>query len=233
MRPSRAFSLLELTLSVSILSFVLLGIFGVFEMGQSTFHYASLRQGLQSEARIALYQLNNDLRHSSFPTVEAVPRTVSVVLPRQESKGPQTLERDGVCMASVQNWESATAVDITTGFPNFDSFIVYYGTTEAEGRLIRQVVVPPMVGPYPNNQFSVANSMKDNPLSNSSRVGVTRTLSRRLLSIRARRDNSTRLITVDLRFRGTGSARPGTTARADETFEMTLKIYPENTYPRV
>ena len=218
---------------MSILSFVLLGIFAIFEMGQSTFRFASLRQGLQSEARIAFYQMHNDLRHSSFVTATALPRTVNVVLPRQESKGAQSLDRDGICLASVLNWESPTAVDSVTGFPNFDSYTVYYGTSEPEGRLIRQMVVPPLVGPYPNAQFSLANSMHDNPLSNSSRVGVTRTLSRQLLSMRARRDNTTRMILVDLRFRGLGSVRPGGGARADETFEMNLRIYPENTYPRV
>lgn len=229
----RGFSLLELCVSLSILSFVLLGIFGVFELGQSTFHFASLRQGLQSEARVAFYALSNDLRHSSFVTVSTIPRTVSVVLPRQENRGSQTLDRDGLCAAAVQNWESSTAVDLNSGFPNFDSFSVYYGTSEPEGRLIRQMVTPPLVGPYPNAQFTLANSMHDNPLANASRVGVTRTLSKRLLSFQARRNNATRLVEVRMRFRGTGGSKPGSSARADETFELTLKTYPENTYPKV
>ncbi|MBX3167323.1 MAG: hypothetical protein KF760_07920 [Candidatus Eremiobacteraeota bacterium] len=229
----RGFSLLELCVSLGILSFVLLGIFGVFELGQSSFHFASLRQGLQSEARVAFYALGNDLRHSSFVTVTTVPRTVSVILPRQESRGNQTLDRDGLCTAGVENWESPGAIDIHSGFPNFDSFVVYYGTSEPEGRLIRQVVRPALVGPYPNAEFSLVNSMHDNPLANSSRVGVTRTLSKRLLSFRARRDNDSRLVVVLLRLRGMGGAKPGTGARADETFELTLKTYPENTYPRV
>lgn len=229
----RGFSLLELCVSMSILSVVLMGIFGVFEMGQSSFHFASLRQGLQSEARVAFNVLSNDLRHSSFVTVSTIPRSVSVVLPRQENRGSQSLDRDGLCCAGVQNWESPSAIDINSGFPNFDSFVVYYGTSEPEGRLIRQLVKPALVGPYPNAEFSLANSMKDNPMSNTSRVGVTRTLSKRLLSFRARRDNGTRLIHVTMRLRGMGGARPGTSARADETFELTLKTYPENTYPRV
>lgn len=229
----RGFTLLELCISCSILSLVLLGIFGVFEMGQSSFHFASLRQGLQSEARVAFNTLSNDLRHSSFVTVTALPRSVSVVLQRQENRGNQSLDRDGLCCAAVQNWAAPGAIDINSGFPNFDSYVVYYGTSEAEGRLIRQMVKPALVGPYPNAEFSLINSMKDNPLANSSRVGVTRTLSKRLLSLRARRDNGTRLVEVTLRLRGLGGAKPGTSARADETFELTLKTYPENTYPRV
>lgn len=229
----RGFSLLELCVSMSILSFVLLGIFGVFELGQSSFHFASLRQGLQSEARVAFYALGNDLRHSSFVTVSALPRSLNLILPRQESRGTQALDRDGLCCAGVENWDSPAAIDGTTGFPNFDSFVVYYGTGEPEGRLIRQTVKPALVGPYPNAEFSVANSMRDNPLANSNRVGVTRTLSKRLLSFRARRDNAGRLVLVTLRLRGTGGAKPGSNARADETFELTLKTYPENTYPRV
>jgi hypothetical protein len=221
----RGFSLLELCVSLGILSFVLLGIFGVFELGQSSFHFASLRQGLQNEARVAFYALSNDLRHSSFVTVSTIPRTVS-------AEG-RSLDRDGLCAAGVQNWASGTAVDVNTGFPNFDSFIVYYGTSEPEGRLIRQVVTPPLVGPYPNAQFTQAASMNDNPLANSHRVGVTRTLSKRLLSFRARRDNGSRLVIVNMRFRGKGGAKPGSRARADETFELTLKTYPENTYPKV
>lgn len=233
MKRVRAFSLLELSVSMAILSLVLLGIFGIFEVGQSTFHYASLRQGLQSEARIAFYSMSNDLRHSSFVTATAQPRTVSVILPRQEKRGPQTLDRDGLCMAGVQDWGSPGAVDPLTGFPNFDCYVVYYATTEPEGRLIRQIVKPALLGPYPNAQFSVANSMRDTPLTNANRVGLTRTLSSRLLSLRARRDNATRLINVRLRFRGMGANRPGSPAKADETFEMSLKTFPENTYPRV
>ena len=172
----RGFSLLELSVSLSILSLVLVGIFGVFEMGQASFHFASLRQGLQNEARVAFNVLSNDLRHSSLVTVTALPRRLSLVLPRQESKGTQTLDRDGLCLASVQNWSDPGATDAVTGFPNFDSFLVYYATGEPEGSLVRQLVTPALVGPYPNNEFSPGNSMHDEPMLNTSRMGTPRIL---------------------------------------------------------
>lgn len=233
MRRHRGLSLLEVVCSMAILAVVMVCIFGVFEMGQHSYHYAALRQGLQAEARIIYLQLNNDLRHSSFVSVTALPRTLSVVLPRQESKGPQTLSRDGLCLAGVQDWAAAGAIDPTTGFPNFDAYVVYYGTSEAEGRLIRQEVAPPLVGGFPNTQFSLAGSMNDNPQLNSNRVGNHRVLSKRLLAFWAQRDDGKRIVNVSVKLRGFGGRRPGGSRKADETFELKLHSYPENTYPKL
>jgi hypothetical protein len=229
----RAFSVLEIVFSMAIMAFVMVGIFWVFDMGQQSFHFVSLRQGLQAEARIAYLQMHTDLRHSSYVSVTALARTVGVVLPRQESKGVQTLDRDGLCLAGVQDWSAASATDPITGFPNFDAYVVYYATSEPEGRLIRQLVTPAIVGPYLNSQFSLGSSMNDNPILNVNRVGAGRILSQRVLSFQARRDDSKRLVYVSLKFRALGGKKPGGGARADETYELSLRSFPENTYPKV
>ncbi|MBT9584389.1 hypothetical protein IV102_13690 [bacterium] len=229
----RAFSVLELVFSMAILSIVMIGIFWVFEMGQHSFHFASLRQGLQAEARIVYLQMHTDLRHSSYVSVTTIARQANVVLPMQEAKGPQTLDRYGLCLAGVEQWSAPGATDPVTGFPNFDSYVVYYGTSEPEGRLIRQIVKPAIVGPYLNSQFSLAGSMNENPILNVNRVGTARNLSKRVLSFNARRDDGKRLVYVSLKFRAMGGKKPGGAARADETFELTLRSFPENTYPKV
>lgn len=233
MRKRVAFSLLEVVGSMAIMAVVMVCIFGVFEMGHQSYHYASLRQGLQAEARIIYLQLHSDLRHSSFVSVTALNRTTSVVLPRQESKGAQTLNRDGLCMSGVRDWAAAGSIDPVTGFPNFNDYVVYYATTEPEGRFIRQEVVPAMVGTWPNTQFSVAGSMNDNPLLNLNRVDNPKTLSKRVLAFWCQRNDGNRLVNVKLKLRGMGGKRPGSLKRSDETFELSLHSYPENTYPKV
>ena len=218
---------------MGILALAMVGIFWVFDMGQQSFHFVSLRQGLQAEARITYLQMHSDLRHSSFASVTALGRQVSVVLPRQEAKGPQALDRDGLCLASVQDWTQPSATDPITGFPNFDSYVVFYASSEPEGKLFRQWIKPAVVGAYINSTFSLGGSMSDNPLLNADRLGQERILSRRVLAFRVRRDEGKRLVDISLKIRAMGGPKPGGGSRADETFEVTLHSYPENTYPKV
>jgi hypothetical protein len=233
LRTCRGFSLLEMVFSCMILSVVMLGIFGVFRLGSQTFQFVSLRQSLQAEARIAYVQLNNDLRHSTFVSVTQMPRKVNVLVPGQEQKGTQSLDRDGICFAGVEDWADSGATDPLTGFPAFDSYVVYYATGDPEGRLIRHVLRPATTGPYPYLGFSVSSSMNDNPVANSNALAPARILSKKLLDFQVRKDENKRLIDIRLRFRGHGGARPGTLQRTDETIELSLHSYPENTYPKI
>lgn len=233
-RKRRGLSIVEVVLSLMILSMVMLGIFGVFDMGSHSFQFASLRQGLQSEARLSWILLRDDLRLSTYTSITSLPRTVSVVVPGQETAGPQTLDRDGLSFATVEDWSASTALDQYTGFPNFDSYLVYYASSEPEGRLIRQLVRPATTGPYPYGSFSVSNSMNDIPLSNSNLVSnTTRILSNRVLSFQARVDAPKRMVHAVLRFRGHGGKRPVGSKEADETLELRVDLAPENTYPKL
>lgn len=232
-RRRHGFSLLELVFSCVILSSVMLGIFGVFQMGQRSFHFVSLRQGLQAEARYAYIQLQNDLRHSTFVSVTERQRPVTMTVPRQEAKGPQPISRDGIAMAGVLDWAAPDATDEFTGFPNFDSYVSYYATTEPEGRFVRQVLVPGVVGPYPYSGFTVLSSMNDNPMMNSSITGKPRVFSNHVLAFQVRKDDVKRLVNISLKFRGLGGAKPGSMQRVDETIELSLHSYPENTYPKI
>lgn len=228
-RRTRGMSLLETVFSLGILSVVMLAIFGIFSIGQRSFHFASLRQGLQSEARKAWTLLKQDLRLSNFVATTARARTSSLLLPRREAEGLVPVDRDGLCLPSLRDWASATSINEVTGFPNFDCYIVYYASEDPEGRLIRQIIQPSTVGPYPFEGFT----LNQDPLTNAHRVGNPRILSNRVLSFRARKDEGSRLIRLSVRFRGMGAGKPGSQKNADETFELSLQIYPENTYPRL
>ncbi len=228
-RFRQGLSLLETVFSMAILSVVMLAIFGIFSMGQRSFHFASLRQGLQSEGRKAWTLLKQDLRQSNFVATTARARPASLLLPRREAEGLVSVDRDGLCLPSVRDWASPTAINEVTGFPNFDCYIVYYASEDPEGRFIRQVIQPPTVGPYPFEGFT----LNQDPLTNAHRVGNPKILSYQVLSFQARKDEGSRLIRLSVRFRGLGAGKPGSTKKADETFELSLQIYPENTYPRL
>ena len=233
-RLARGLSVIEVVFSLAILSVVMVGIFGVFHLGSQSFQHATLRQSLQSEARISWITLRDDLRHSTYTSVTDLARPVSVVVPGQENQGAQTLDRDGISFATVKNWNAPNALDPLLGFPNFDSYVVYYATTHPEGRLVRQLVEPSTVGQFPYSGFSVLTGMNDNPVANSNAVnGYTRILSSHLLSFKARRDPALRMVRLSLRFRGHGGRTPAGAKQADETLELRLDLSPENTYPKL
>lgn len=221
-------SLLETVFSMALLSIIMLAIFGIFSVGQRTFHFASLRQSLQSESRRAFLMLQQDVRQSNFVASTSRTRSLSLILPRRESEGPVMVDRDGLCLPAVQDWASPSAINEFTGFPNFDCYVVYYATQEPEGRFIRQVLRPPTVGPYPFEGFT----LNDDPLINAHQVGNYRTLSHHVSNFQARKDEAARLIRLSVRFRGLGGARPGGGKQADESLELSLQMYPENTYPK-
>ena len=223
----RGFSLIELILASALLSMALVATFGIFNMGQRTFQYTSLRHGLQSEARRIALQIQQDVRLSHLGTTALRTRSVNLTVPGWESQGPQTLSRDGVCFASVRDWSQPSSIDPITGFPNYNCYLVYYATSTPEGHLIRQMLVPPNVGTFPFNGYT----LNDNPASNSHALGAARILSRQVLSTAIK--ISTSMIEFEIKLRGRGGMRPGTSKQSDETYEISLKVKPENTYPKI
>jgi prepilin-type N-terminal cleavage/methylation domain-containing protein len=225
----RAFSLAEMLLAMALLSTALVATFSIFDMGQRTFQYTSLRQGLQAEARRISLQVQQDIRLSHMGTVSPRARSLNLVIPGWESQGAQPYERDALCMAGVRDWSQPASVDAVTGFPNYNCFLLYYATSAPEGQLIRQVLVPPSVGTIPHTTYA----LNDNPALNPHAVGPARILSRQVLSLKINSTATLGLVEFNLRLRSRGGMRPGTSKRTDETYQVLLKVKPENTYPKL
>lgn len=78
MRGFKAFTLVEVLVSIAILGFLIAGIFGVLNIGTMTYNTNLGRLDLQQNARQAMYWMVRELREASAGEVNIEPRVDSL-----------------------------------------------------------------------------------------------------------------------------------------------------------
>jgi prepilin-type N-terminal cleavage/methylation domain-containing protein len=222
-RPcSQGFTLMELMITMSILLGILAMVVGIMIYGVRMFNHASLRQGLEGDARRLSTRLKQDVALTDF-------RTVSI---QQRSLG--AFRRDGLCMASLSNWDDDTNFQTGLGLPRWNRYTVYYATLETSGRLMRQDLEPSGVpvdgwsGPY----GALSTNLREDPALNPAAVSST-VLSGHVQSFECETDLSENTVAVRCRLRQVGLQKAGSNQKSDESLEFRLLLKTKNTWPDI
>lgn len=158
------FSLIELSLSATLLSLALLACFQLFEWSSRAFILAHLRSGLEGEARRVLASLHNDLRQGDFTCLSIINSNVD---PARRVASPEgsMVERDGYGLACLTRWDDPALLDAANARPRWNRYTIVYATLTNPGRLVKQYCrpgTPPFDGPVP----ALAGRMNENPATN-------------------------------------------------------------------
>lgn len=158
----RGFSLVEMVLSMSLLSVFTLLLFLAFRDGTRTFNNVALRQGLEGEARRCTNVLEQSLRQSDLNCCELINTSAR----QRMGISGATVSRDAVSYVTLSRWWDESLFD-AGGRPQWDEYAVIYATLDNPGKLVRQLYRPPG-SPYnqPLPGFSVAAHLSDDPQDN-------------------------------------------------------------------
>ena len=212
-------SLIELIISLSMLSLLLLLIFATFEMGTRLFRDTSVRQSSEMELRGIKLMLERDINLSNFwhSNINSSPR---------EMAGQK---RDALSLVSLNNWDDPANYDPVSKRPAWNRYIVWYGTLEPKGRLVRQAVDPPLGGsPYFNGPYAaLSTNLSDNPLSNQHLV-YSRVLTDNLREFQTETRFQNGTIRVRIRLQASGSKRPQSMENTEDHLEVTMTFQPKN-----
>lgn len=217
----RGMTLMEILVASGIFLLVLGMVVGIMVFGVRMFHHATLRQGVEGDARRISTRLRQDLAVTDFRTVSTVSRTVG------------TDRRDGLGMAALSDWSDSANFD-AIGLPKWDHYKVYYATQETPGRLIRQDVGPPgrpssgWLVPY----VDLSTNLQDDPKLNSYLINSS-SLSDIVMSFEAQPDMSENTVTIRCRLRKQGIQKGETERKADENLEFRLLLKAKNTWPDI
>lgn len=221
-----AFSLLELVVSVTALTFIFGIVFLLLSYGVGGFSLLQTRQSLQSSALRCRLRLERDLGLSHYDSLATLQR------------GSANSE-DALGMLGLSSWnlESSYSSD---GLPLWNRQIVYSAERSPAGKLslLRTEFEPaPPAGytylpvrPIPREILSAAGT-----LSPPSALGLVRreTMVEELEGFKCQLDASRQLAQITLRQRQSGGVRPAGSQRTEETFEAVFEIDPLNTSPRL
>ncbi len=222
---NRAFSLVELLISTSALMLLMSMVFLLFGYSYRGFHLSTSRQDVQNQVLRARQWLERDFQLTHLGSVGVFPREVAI-------EGTEH-RRDSICALALSEWSDASLY-FPTGLPRWDRYVLYFCTTEDEGNLIRQELLPgdlapPLrVRPYPKlYTLSDPASLPPGEIVNS-RILATDVLSFECLI--DPRDQAV-LQTLKISIQG-GSAGLGT-QKIHETLEATFRWEALNSTPRL
>jgi hypothetical protein len=213
---------MELLVAISIFLLILGLVVGIFIYGVRMFQHASLRQGLEGDARRIAGKLRRDVVLTDFKTVGAIQRVDG------------TLRRDALSVAALTDWNQDSNFDPVINLPLWDQFVVIYSTKGLAGKLIRQVVDVPGVpsqgwsSPYPG----LGGNIQDDPSLNADVVG-SGVLSNQVEEFLVTPDISENSVTIRCKLRRTGLQKAGSNDKADETMEFTLLLKTKNSWPDI
>lgn len=221
----RGFSLLETVLATGFLALVTLLAFSLFGSGSRSLQLTVLRQDLQTQAQRTRMLFDRDVRRGSELVLSvangAARQTVSVF--------GGTVQRDALAVATLDDWLTPASYDPVDSRPLWDQYVVYYATTEPEGRLIRQVIqsgAPPYTGPLPLGPAQ----LDDDPAVNAGTIVTTQVLATSVDAFEVL-VNPDGIVEASLRLRRAGMKRPDGAENADESLELDFFIRPENSPP--
>ncbi len=216
------FTLLELLISMSLLSLLLILIFAAFDLGTRIFQETAVRQSSETQLRNIRVLLERDAKLASFWYSNSISRSTT------------DGERDALSLAAVSDWDDPTKYDSTTGRPLWDRYIVWYATTGETGSLYRQIVAPSFPGPALATAYgSLGTNLSDlNPLANED-VVFSRLLSENVVDFRADLKAQNGTVTTTIRLLSKGGKRALSGVKVEDHLEVTLVFQPKNTWPAI
>lgn len=217
------FSLVEVMLAMALLSMVILGIFGVFDLGQSAFRLMASRQDLQSQARTALFPIERDTLQTALTTV-----TLDDRAERSAVVEGTSFPRHAICMAGLDRWSDPTNFEALSGLPRWNRYLVYFATRQAGGFLVRWQVRPEAGASGTWSDFSqgLPDDLAMPTLPAGYELERQQTLAVNVLEFRVEPQEQTLIYHLKLRRRAgerLGGARP-----RDESFQLRLEATPNN-----
>lgn len=218
----RGLALIELIISLAMLSLLLLLIFSTFELGTRLFRDTTTRQSSEMELRGIRLMLERDVNLSNFWYSNTVEREIG------------GSRRDALSLVSLSNWDDSTLYDPTTKRPAWNRYIVWYATGEPKGRLIRQALAPSLGGsPYFTQPYgALPLNLSDDPMSNANLV-YSRELTQNLREFRTQTRLQNGTIETHIRLQASGSKRPQSTENTEDHLEVTLTFQPKNSWPAI
>ncbi len=226
MNRNSGHTILELTVAVFVFTIVVLLVFSIFISGHRLYHQATLRQGLQGDARRFISLLQHDMSLTDFNTVSTVSRIITL--------HSTPYHRDALAVGSLSDWNNPSNFT-PLNLPRWDSYIVYYATTGENGLLIRQEIRPtpvPMPDGFKTPYSVLSSNISDTPTANAD-VFKTSILSRSVLDFKVEPQAPDQAVKITLKLRRRGGKRAGTYKQVDETFEVRVLSKAENTWPRL
>lgn len=221
-----AFTLIETIVTLSILSLLLVLIFGTFGMATSIFQDTDVRQSAELQLRGIKLLMERDLELSDYWHQNSLHRDFGT-----DPDTAQTVWRDAVSVCNLSDWKAVGNFDPVTGRPIWNRHVVWYATQENEAKLIRQVVEPggPVTEPYSVLSSNVSDS---NPNANADLLH-SRVLSESIKNFQVipRPQNGT--VGIILRLRKSGAHRPNSMEKTEENLELAITFLPRNTWPKI
>lgn len=226
MRSARrysGFSLMEAVVVFFILGLLSAGALALFIYGSRAFHHSITRQGLLGESERIRIKLTGDFKPSHHATV--------AVAVRQTTLADGTdVQRDGVAFATLSDWKDSSNFTVQ-GLPRWNRYVVYYATTEASGRMVRQLVEPG--GNFPPRPYAALGTNLSLDPTNNLNVLQTTVLSKNVLSFEVERNEERQLLDINLKLRDGGRFEANSTRKVDEVQESIFSLEALNTYPRL
>jgi len=232
-KRAQGFSLIELIVSMAMISLVSALVFGLFRICSTVYASGNSRLTLQSELRRISARFGLELRHSSFYTVSVASNQVTVPVDPGMSAETVQVRRDAVSCAALLDPSLATSYD-ADGLPLWDSFTVFTCTQESpNGRLYRyQLSHAPSVlqaprfgtGPIPISYQVIPNAFA---IPQSIRL-----MSKDIYRFQVNVDYANQQVTIRLGLRG----HIGRTIEGRSTADIAETIFhfkPENTWPKM
>lgn len=233
MNRERGFSLIELVVSMAMISLVSALVFGLFRICSSVYTSSTSSLSLQSELRRIAARFGLELRHSTFYSVSEASNVVTV--PVDPGMSPETTQvrRDAISCAALLDPSLPTSYD-ADGLPLWDRYTVFTCTQESpNGRLYRyqlsstpSVLQTPRFGtnPIPASYQAIPNAF--------ALPQTTRLMSKDIYRFQVNIDYANQRIAIRLGLRG----QIGRTVEGRSTANIAETIFhfkPENTWPKM
>ena len=230
MRTNSGYSILEVSLSCTLLLMATIGAFAIFRFGVNSFRTLTQRADLHAEGQACLVRLREDIESASHTgcQVNDVPARSSTV---PLANGSSTQPRHVLCVPGMLDWYEPGVYDPNTGLPLWNRYYLYHAGTAPEGVLTRLEL---NAGTHTGQGWGWFSSYNGtyiaNPPGRGTNIGGTSVVSRRALSNRLlafKAEKSSKTIFVQLKFRNFGRSVSGGGQR-DEILELKVRLTPKN-----
>lgn len=210
-------TLIEVTLTMFMLSLLTVLLFSAFEMGTRVFRDTTVRQSSENQLRAIKLLFERDASHTNIWNCDV----------RADTAG--TFSRDAISMSALDDWKDDSNYDATTLRPLWNRYLVWYATTNSPtGSLYRQVISPSvpaggLITPYPISSDPEAHT----------NVVYTRTLSEDVLDFKTGMNFNNMTISATIQLQAKGGQRPGANVKTEENLKVEFIFQPKNNWPQV
>lgn len=230
---SRGFSLLESLVTIAVLGGLVIVIFAIFEVGVTGFKVGGNRLDLQGDLRRLLTPLRKDLQNSSYQSLSAVAvSAANIPLKPPKATPAATVQRDGLSMNGLRNYQDEDSYDGDSGLPIWDCFICYFATLDSpDGKMVRMLLRDPS-----RDTLSVPRGLSPSDLSLSNPdllASNIRVLSDQVMEFGVTLDPSNQLVRLHIKLRSKVGRQQMGGRSLVEILEIDTTVDPANTNPRL